>query len=102
MFEVIVLFMVLILLAACTFSPLGGGVSFFSKPLQLLKNGTKAAPKSQIKTSEETQVKLHFLTYLQSQIEAELFPRPTDSVLQRHYDALVEMELKNRLAIMAE
>ncbi|MDD2761918.1 MAG: hypothetical protein PHH11_16695 [Methylomonas sp.] len=43
-----------------------------------------------------------FLTYLKDEIEAELSPRPTCSVLQRHYDALVAVELENRLALMAE
>lgn len=100
MFEVIVLFMILFLFAACAFSPLGGNMSIFSKPLQLFKSCKKAASKSQV--TKDADVKPHFLSYLQNQIEAELFPRPTDSVLQRHYDTLVAMELKNRLAIMAE
>lgn len=41
-----------------------------------------------------------FLAQLQSEIEAALFPRPTDSVLKRHYDAMVASELRNRLATM--
>jgi hypothetical protein len=35
---------------------------------------------------------------LQREIESALFPRPTDSILRRHYDALVAAELENRLA----
>jgi hypothetical protein len=35
---------------------------------------------------------------IQREIEATLFPRPTDSVLRRHYDALVAAEVENRLA----
>jgi len=42
------------------------------------------------------------LTHLQSEIEATLHPRPTDSILQRHYDALVSAELENRLVLLAE
>jgi hypothetical protein len=40
----------------------------------------------------------HFLAHLQSEVESALFPRPTDSVLRRHYDSLVAVELENRLA----
>ncbi|MGZ5051841.1 MAG: hypothetical protein ACXWF8_12535 [Methylobacter sp.] len=43
-----------------------------------------------------------FLANLQSEIESSLFPRPTDSVLKRHYDALVVAELENRLAAMPD
>jgi hypothetical protein len=41
-----------------------------------------------------------FLSHLQSKIESGLFPRPTDSVLQRHYDALISAKLENLLAAM--
>jgi hypothetical protein len=41
-----------------------------------------------------------FLMQLQSEIEAELSPRPSDSVLRRHHDALIGYELQNRLAKM--
>ena len=34
---------------------------------------------------------------IQREIESALFPRPTDSVLRRHYDALVAAELESRL-----
>lgn len=34
---------------------------------------------------------------LKMQIEAELFPRPTCSILKRHYDALVLAEVERRL-----
>ncbi len=44
----------------------------------------------------------NFLNYLQNEIESALFPRPTDSVLQRHYDSLVNAELENRLAAMPD
>jgi len=52
--------------------------------------------------TEGSQPKLHFLSHLQSEIESALFPRPTDSVLQRHYDALIRAELENRLAAMPD
>lgn len=50
--------------------------------------------------SQTTTSGLHnlFLAQLQNEIESTLFPRPTDSVLQRHYDTMVAVELRNRLA----
>jgi hypothetical protein len=50
----------------------------------------------------DSTIKHNFLAYLQSEIESALFPRPTDSVLQRHYDTLVSAELENRLAAMPD
>lgn len=48
---------------------------------------------------ENSYFKQLFLTELKKQIETTLlFPRPTDSVLSRHYDALVEAELSNLLS----
>lgn len=43
-------------------------------------------------TAESTRLKI------QREIEGSLFPRPSDSVLRRHYDALVAAEVENRLA----
>lgn len=49
---------------------------------------------------EDSVLRRHYITELRSQIELELFPRPTDFNLQRHYDALVNAELENRLAAL--
>ena len=46
---------------------------------------------------EDSTLRRHFITQLRSEIELELFPRPTDATLQRHYDALVDAKLENRL-----
>lgn len=99
MFEIIVLVMVMVLFVSCFFTPFGG-IASWSGLLRFFKSNPKAiVSHEQTQNASETP---HFLRYLQSQIEAELFPRPTDSVLQRHYDTLVAVELKNRLSIMAE
>ena len=99
MFEIIVLFMIMVLFVSCFFPPFASLPSLFSR-LRFFKSNPKAiVSPEQIQNASETP---HFLSYLQSQIEAELFPRPTDSVLQRHYDTLVAVELENRLSIMAE
>jgi hypothetical protein len=47
---------------------------------------------------EDSALRRHFITQLRSQIEQELFPRPTEFNLQRHYDTLVATELETRLA----
>ncbi len=99
MFEIIVLFMIMVLFITCLFTPFDS-IPSLSGLLRFIKGNPKAiVSHEQIQSASETP---HFLSYLQSQIEAELFPRPTDSVLQRHYDALVAVELENRLSIMAE
>ena len=50
---------------------------------------------------EDSVLRRHFLTQLRSEIEVELSPRPTDFNLQRHYDALVDAKLENRLTSLA-
>lgn len=95
MFEIIVLFMVGCLIAACAYSPQGWFRSFiarFSGAKGLGKTeGTAIAAKNAEPASS-------FLEQLQQEIEATLFPRPTDSVLRRHYDSLVAVEIQNRLS----
>lgn len=41
-----------------------------------------------------------FLLQMRQEIETTLCPRPTDSVLVRHYDGLVAAQLAERLAAM--
>lgn len=100
MFEIIILTVIMFLVAACAFPSLGGSMLFFSRPRQSAGN-IQAESSSFAKQSAHTET-YTFLTYLKCEIEAELFPRPTDSVLRRHYDALVAVELENRLALMAD
>jgi hypothetical protein len=99
MFEVILLFLVMFLIAACAFLPLGYSMLHFSKSAAG-KSGPASISKPKI--PEDSMLRRHFLTHLQSEIEAALFPRPSDSTLQRHYDALVAAELENRLAALVD
>lgn len=99
MFEVLVLFLVMLFFASCAFLPLGYSMLFFSKLSQqaaVVGKSTQTAGK--LKVPEDSTLRRHFLNQLQSEVEAALSPRPTDSILQRHYDALVAAELENRLA----
>ena len=46
---------------------------------------------------EDAVLRRHLISQLRNEIEATLHPRPSDSILQRHYDALVSMTLEQRL-----
>lgn len=99
MFEIIVLFMVGCLIAACAYSPHGWFMAFFAKFSRA--SGAKPAVNmvSNAKTaSTDSEPASSFLEQLQVEIETTLFPRPTDSVLKRHYDNLVAVEIQNRLS----
>jgi len=100
MLEMIVLFIMLVLFVSGFFSPLTNAMQSLCKPDSSEKDSPEpVAIKANQSAHGET---VNFLSHLQNQIETELFPRPTCSVLQRHYDALVAAELENRLALMAE
>lgn len=104
MLEVSLLFLIMFLIAACAFFPLGYSMLSFSKSPQQAPFADKVEPAPALKMSipEDSTLRRHFLTHLQSEIEAVLCPRPTDSVLRRHYDGLVAAELENCLAALAE
>ncbi len=100
MLEIFVLIMLLCLFAAGVFSPVTASVPHSSKPNSPEKASANPTADGAIKNIPEESVS--FLSFLRNQIEAELFPRPTCSILQRHYDALVTAELENRLALMTQ
>lgn len=99
MFEVTLLFLVMLLIAACAFLPFGRSAP---KSPQQSADTCDSCSSSEPAGPEDSTPTQHFLTYLQSEIESALWPRPTDSILQRHYDALVSAELENRLAAMPD
>lgn len=47
---------------------------------------------------EDAVLRRHFITHVSCEIEAGLSPRPTDSVLIRHHEALLAAKLEQRLA----
>lgn len=94
MLEIIVMLSIVSLFAVCVFSP-SCTFSWVSKTENAVG---PAVPVTTQSVTEESMFRNPFLGQLQSEIEAALFPRPTDSVLQRHYDAMVAVEVKNRLA----
>ncbi|MGZ4970432.1 MAG: hypothetical protein ACXV8O_02570 [Methylobacter sp.] len=101
MFEVTLLFLVMLFIAACAFLPVGCSKKSSHKSSQH-SEAVDCGSSSELQVLEDSALKQSFLTHLQSEIEAALFPRPTDSILQRHYDALVNAELENRLAAMPD
>jgi len=102
MFEVTLLFLVLLLIAAYAFLPLDCSTPFSSQSFQQSNAPSDFGSNSELRVHEDSTLKPHFLTHLRDEIESALWPRPTDSILQRHYDALVSAELENRLAVMPD
>lgn len=102
MFEVTLLFLFMLLIAACAFLPMGCSTLFPPQSPQQCDAAGDSCPNSELRVHEDSSPKHHFLMHLQNEIESALFPRPTDSILQRHYDALVNAELENRLAAMPD
>lgn len=98
MFEVTLLFLVMLLIAVCAFLPSGCSMLSSQQCDAYIDSGSN----SELRIPEDSAPKQSFLTHLQNEIESALFPRPTDSVLQRHYDSLVNAELETRLAAMPD
>ncbi|AMK77515.1 MULTISPECIES: hypothetical protein [Methylomonas] len=106
MSEVLLVGLIMLIVAACAFAPLGCMLSAYAKSSSKSGGAGKAVAGSAGDLGrglpEDSILKRHFLTQLQSEIEATLFPRPTDSMLQRHYDSLVAAKVENRLQIIGK
>lgn len=74
------------------------GISFSKSKRRIASSGCEAQHAAPPK--EDGFSGNQFLLQLQKEIEDNLYPRPTDSVLVRHYDALVAVHLEQRLANM--
>ena len=101
MFEVTGLFLIMLLIAASAFFPVGYSIFFDStKKAQhqtvMVKESLNVIEVK--KVPEDSVLRRHCLTHLQAEIESAFAPRPTDSVLQRHHDTLIAFELEKRLA----
>lgn len=102
MLEAIVLFIVVGLTAVCAFTSRRHGKSVFARFSGLSRQVKSSTPsRAQLDATERTESSLSYLEQLQREIEETLFPRPTDSVLRRHYDSLVAGEVKNRLSFFS-
>jgi hypothetical protein len=102
MFEVTLLLLAMLLIAACAFLPMGCNMLFSPKSPQQCDADSNSGLDSGLRIVEDSAAKQTFLSHLQSEIESALFPRPTDCILRRHYDALVNAEVENRLAAMPD
>lgn len=97
MIEIFVLLMILFLIKSCLYSS-SACMRFFSQSETSMDSSIhNHGPES--KTHDDTGT---FMTYLKNEIEAELFPRPTDSILRRHYETLVERKVEARLVLMPD
>jgi hypothetical protein len=102
MFEVTLLLLAMLLIAAFAFLPSAFSRLFSGKSSQQFDVVCDSGLVSELEVQQDSTPKQSFLAHLQSEIESALFPRPTDSILQRHYDALVNAELENRLSAMPD
>lgn len=94
-----ILLLMVLLFAAYLFMP----KTWYSKFVSKDKSGELAVARSGGNMQlmpQDSVLRRHYITQLRSEIELELFPRPTDFNLQRHYDALVAAELENRLSTL--
>ncbi|WP_404360926.1 hypothetical protein [Methylotuvimicrobium sp. KM1] len=66
--------------------------TLITKPASKAKNEPE-----QITIPEDSVLQRHFISHLRSEIETEVYPRPTEATLQRHYDQLIEAELASHL-----
>ncbi len=102
MFEVTLLFLAILLIAACAFFPAACSMLFSPKSSQPFDAAGDSCSHSELSVPEDAATTQSFLAHLQNEIESALFPRPTDSILQRHYDSLVNAEVESRLAAMPD
>lgn len=66
----------------------------------VIEHDADTCEKIKAQIPEDSVLRRHFLTQLMTEIESEVFPRPTDSILKRHYDSLILAKFANRLAEM--
>lgn len=98
MFEVALLLSVMLVIAAFAFAPTLYTKLFVSEPIRSADVYTSPGQRM----SEDSGAKYSFLASIQTEVEEALFPPPTDSALRRHYDALIEAEVEERLAAMPD
>ncbi len=84
-----------LLFAAYIFVPAAWYAKFMPKSETVVIAAAETAPAA--KTPEDSMLRRHYMTQLQSEIERELGPRPTDFNLRRHHDGLVAAKLVSRL-----
>jgi hypothetical protein len=94
MFEVILLCLSMLLIAGCAFLPMDCSALFSHKDPQHSDAASDFGLNSKWIALRNSTIKPHFFANLHSGIGSALFSRPTDSVLQRHYDTLVSAELE--------
>lgn len=103
MSEVVLVGLIMVIVAACAFAPLGCFLSAYAKAKQADADSAPADNGvAKPVLPEDSILRRHFLAQLQSEIEAALFPRPTDSMLQRHYDSLVAAKIESRLQALGK
>ncbi len=100
MIEVAELFLVMLIVAATAFFPLGYSIfneSSQKEIPQIISRGERLQQTAKVRIPEDSTLRRHFLTQLRAEVEAEFAPRPTDSTLKRHHDAMIAAEFEKRV-----
>ncbi|NOQ35578.1 MAG: hypothetical protein GQ569_06750 [Methylococcaceae bacterium] len=93
MFEVAVLFVAMVIVGACIFTPSSLSAFFNKKAVQ--------PSKAKVTIPEDSTLRRHFLAEVRAKIESNFHPRPTDAVLKRHHDSLIASEINKYLGLCA-
>ncbi|MGR8934569.1 MAG: hypothetical protein ACU837_09310 [Gammaproteobacteria bacterium] len=97
MFDVTAPLLIVLLIGVWTFAPLRSYFTGSNAPQKIsVKEPKNIAAAGGI--PEDAALQRHCLTHFRAEIEAAFAPRPTDSILQRHHDALIAAELEKRLS----
>ena len=100
MFEVAELFLVMFIVAATAFFPLGYSIlsdTTTKEVPQIVRLEESVQQQKKLGIPEDSALRRHFLTQMRAEIEVAFGPRPTDSTLKRHHDAMIAAEMDKRL-----
>lgn len=79
------------------YTPVGKMLGISGSNSAASANSNTSGSAKQLVVPEDSALKRHFFAQLRTDIESELAPRPTCSMLKRHHDALILVEMDNRL-----
>jgi hypothetical protein len=83
------------------YTPVGKMLGISGEESAKNSSNSVSSHSDQLVVPEDSALKRHFFAQLRTDIESELAPRPTCSMLKRHHDALVSVEMDNRLQAAA-
>ena len=70
-------------------------------PIESVAQTPKKEKKVGCHIPQDSMLKRHFLNHQRSLIESQHTPRPTECVLRRHYDTMIDVELDKQIKAMS-